>query len=139
MHICLYCEPFIQVLQKRTPNSEDRETLQQVHGLLRPLQFKLEEICKSNLLKPDSIVRMQSRARRQAALEKTSELQKSVDGWDQRDIGQCCNEFIRGRLLKSLGIAHVVFDLNKFTNFWHNLFVMFENLHKFEFFKSFDA
>lgn len=50
----------------------------------------------ASLPKKDTGLRMQSRARRQAALEKTSELQKTVDGWDQRDIGQCCNEFIRG-------------------------------------------
>lgn len=50
----------------------------------------------ASLPKKDTGLRMQSRARKQAALEKTSELQKTVDGWDQRDIGQCCNEFIRG-------------------------------------------
>lgn len=50
----------------------------------------------ASLPKKDTGLRMQSRARRQAALEKTSELQKTVDGWDQRDVGQSCNEFIRG-------------------------------------------
>lgn len=50
----------------------------------------------ASLPKKDTGLRMQSRARRQAALEKTNELQKTVDGWDQRDVGQCCNEFIRG-------------------------------------------
>lgn len=50
----------------------------------------------ASLPKKDTGLPMQSRARRQAALEKISEIQKTVDGWDQRDIGQCCNEFIRG-------------------------------------------
>jgi len=58
----------------------------------------------ASLPKKDTGLRMQSRARRQAALEKTSELQKTVDGWDQRDIGQCCNEFIRGNGKKYLFI-----------------------------------
>ena len=66
-----------------------------MQGLLRPLQMELMQSVAS-LPKKDKGLRMQSRARRQAALEKTSELQKTVDGWDQRDIGQCCNEFIRG-------------------------------------------
>lgn len=69
--------------------------MEQVQGLLNPLQMELLQSMAS-LPKKDTGLRMQSRARRQAALEKTSELQKTVDGWDQRDIGQCCNEFIRG-------------------------------------------
>lgn len=50
----------------------------------------------ASLPKKDTGLRMQSRARRQAALEKISELQKTVDGWNQREYGQSCNEFIRG-------------------------------------------
>ncbi|XP_020291332.1 protein son of sevenless isoform X2 [Pseudomyrmex gracilis] len=92
-HCFLYFD-YIKVLSKRTPNIEDSDTLEQVQGLLRPLQMKLMKSV-SSLPKKDTGLRMQSRARRQAALEKTSELQKTVDGWDQRDIGQCCNEFIR--------------------------------------------
>lgn len=84
-----------QVLHKRTPSIEDSETLEQVQGLLRPLQMELLKSVAS-LPKKDTGLRMQSRARRQAALEKISELQKTVEGWDQKDIGQCCNEFIRG-------------------------------------------
>ena len=42
-------------------------------------------------------VRMHGRARRQMALEKANELQKLIDGWEGKDIGQCCNEFIRGK------------------------------------------
>lgn len=39
---------------------------------------------------------MHGRARRQAAMKKINELQKSIEGWDSKDIGQSCNEFIRG-------------------------------------------
>lgn len=38
----------------------------------------------------------QPRARRQAALEKTNELHDTIGGWDAKEVGQCCNEFIRG-------------------------------------------
>lgn len=44
----------------------------------------------------ENCIRLPGRARRQAALEKTNELQKSIDGWEMKDIGQCCNELIRG-------------------------------------------
>lgn len=91
-HCFLYFD-YIKVLHKRTANTEDGETLEQVQGLLRPLQMELMQ--SASLPKKDTGLPMQSRARRQAALEKISELQKTVDGWDQRDIGQCCNEFIR--------------------------------------------
>lgn len=40
---------------------------------------------------------MHSRTRRQLAIEKTRELQNTVEHWD-KDVGQCCNEFIRGEL-----------------------------------------
>jgi son of sevenless-like protein len=50
-----------------------------------------------NLICRETGVRMHGRARRQSALEKTNELQKSIDGWEGKDIGQCCNEFIRGK------------------------------------------
>ncbi|KAK0167272.1 hypothetical protein PV327_004694 [Microctonus hyperodae] len=100
-HCFLYFD-YIKVLQKRTPNTEDGETLEQVQGLLRPLQMELLQSVAS-LPKKDTGLRMQSRARRQAALEKTNELQKTVDGWDQRDIGQCCNEFIREDMLGKVG------------------------------------
>ncbi|EZA51345.1 protein son of sevenless isoform X2 [Ooceraea biroi] len=96
-HCFLYFD-YIKVLHKRTPNVEDGETLEQVQGLLRPLQMELQSVV--NLPKKDAGLRMPSRARRQAALEKTSELLKTVEGWDHhRDIGQCCNEFIREDML----------------------------------------
>lgn len=39
----------------------------------------------------------QVKARRQAALIKIHELEKVVENWDSRDLGQCCNEFVRGK------------------------------------------
>jgi len=37
-----------------------------------------------------------SRANRYLALNKMNELQKSIDGWEGKDIGQSCNEYIMG-------------------------------------------
>lgn len=60
-----------------------------------------------NLPKKDAVLQMPGRTRKQTALEKVNELLKIVEGWDhQRDIGQCCNEFIRGNVT----VIIVVFD-----------------------------
>lgn len=45
----------------------------------------------------ESYVTMSSRTRRQAAIERTRELQNTVEHWD-KDVGQNCNEFIRGNI-----------------------------------------
>ena len=42
-------------------------------------------------------LRFQGRAERDAALQKMAELQKSIDGWEGKNIGQSCNEFIMGK------------------------------------------
>jgi len=36
------------------------------------------------------------RANRDIALNKMNELQRSIDGWEGKDIGQSCNEYIMG-------------------------------------------
>jgi len=37
-----------------------------------------------------------SRANRDIALNKMNEVQKSIDGWEGKDISQSCNEYIMG-------------------------------------------
>ncbi|KAJ4439268.1 hypothetical protein ANN_07388 [Periplaneta americana] len=100
-HCFLYFE-YIKFLHRLKPGDEDGESLEQVEGLLRPLQMELKQTVGS-LPKKETGVRMHGRARRQAALEKTNELQKSIDGWEGKDIGQCCNEFIREDVLRKVG------------------------------------
>lgn len=53
-------------------------------------------LIKSNFFR-ESYVAMSSRARRQLAIERTRELQNTVEHWD-KDVGQNCNEFIRGNI-----------------------------------------
>lgn len=100
-HCFLYFD-YIKILHRLTPIDEDRESLEQVEGLLRPLQVELLQTVGS-LPKKEVSIRMHGRARRQIALEKTNELQKSIDGWEGKDIGQCCNEFIREDVLGKVG------------------------------------
>jgi len=63
---------------------------------------------------------MHGRARRQMALEKANELQKLIDGWEGKDIGQCCNEFIRG---KQINVSSPVWQIRYlvFVVFFSNL------------------
>uniref|UniRef100_A0A1A9Z448 Protein son of sevenless n=1 Tax=Glossina pallidipes TaxID=7398 RepID=A0A1A9Z448_GLOPL len=98
-HAFIYFD-YIKILMKYSPSQDDIESFEQVQGLLRPLRCDLENIM-ANLPK-ESCVSISSRARRQLAIERTRELQNSVEHWD-KDVGQNCNEFIREDVLGKLG------------------------------------
>ncbi|GAB6020519.1 hypothetical protein CHUAL_003203 [Chamberlinius hualienensis] len=98
----------IKALLKLTPSEDDRESLEQAEGQLRPLQVSLERMCGSLVSKKrpgEMSLRLHRRMSRSAALQKMNELQKSIDGWEGRDIGQCCNEFIQEGILGKVSSA----------------------------------
>ncbi|KAL1140064.1 hypothetical protein AAG570_007041 [Ranatra chinensis] len=95
-HCFLYFD-YIKLLHRLTPLEDDRESLEQVEGLLKPLQVELTSTLGN--IKRDAPFKVNGRIRRQIALEKTSELQKTIDGWDQKELGQFCNELIRDDVL----------------------------------------
>lgn len=97
-HAFVYIEYVDKLLQLSTSH-EDRESFETVKGLLEPLKFELQK--QIPLLPKESLVRTNSRVRRQQAIEKTRELQSTVEHWD-KDIGQCCNEFIKEDTLMKL-------------------------------------
>uniref|UniRef100_A0A8B9MZL6 SOS Ras/Rac guanine nucleotide exchange factor 1 n=1 Tax=Accipiter nisus TaxID=211598 RepID=A0A8B9MZL6_9AVES len=43
---------------------------------------------------------------KQLAIKKMNEIQKNIDGWEGKDIGQCCNEFIMEGTLTRVGAKH---------------------------------
>lgn len=99
-HCFLYFD-YLQRLGRLCPVKDDKETLEQVGGLLRPLEVELNAIL---LHTPRQEVGVrQPRARRQAAHEKLSELHSTIYGWDVRESGQYCNEFIREDNLGKVG------------------------------------
>lgn len=95
---CLHYFEVIKALISTSPNEEDRECLEQASGLLTTLKFILEtKFFSGNFAKKkpwDTSLRLQGRTGRQAIVQKMSELQKSIDGWEGRDIWQSCSEFI---------------------------------------------
>uniref|UniRef100_A0A1I8PMT3 Protein son of sevenless n=1 Tax=Stomoxys calcitrans TaxID=35570 RepID=A0A1I8PMT3_STOCA len=98
-HAFMYFD-YIKILMKYSPSQDDIESFEQVQGLLRPLRNDLENIVAT--LPKESCVAMSSRARRQLAIDRTRELQNTVEHWD-KDVGQNCNEFIREDVLGKLG------------------------------------
>ncbi|XP_065584267.1 protein son of sevenless-like, partial [Artemia franciscana] len=100
----------MKLLHRLSPLEEDKESLEQVEGLLRPLQVELEKMVSSHSAnvpkrKPSETggIRFNSHASRQVALRKVQELQRLVDGFEVKDIGQCCNEFICEGTIGKLG------------------------------------
>lgn len=94
---CLHYFEIIKALISASPNEEDSECLEQASGLLAPLKYLLENKFSGNLAKKkpwETSLRLQGRTGRQAVVQKMSELQKSIDGWEGRDIWQSCSEFI---------------------------------------------
>ncbi|XP_018566397.1 protein son of sevenless [Anoplophora glabripennis] len=96
---CFSYLDYIKLLRGLSPSSEDRETLSQVEGLLKPLQIALGNCVPAQALQRSAAPLPQVRARRQAALIKIHELEKIVENWDSKDLGQCCNEFVREDVL----------------------------------------
>ncbi|XP_072383056.1 protein son of sevenless [Diabrotica undecimpunctata] len=100
---CFSYLDYITILKGLTPSTEDRETLAQVEGLLKPLQITLGSCVPTQTLPRSSAPLPQARARRQAALIKIHELEKIVENWDSKDLGQCCNEFVKEDTLIKVG------------------------------------
>ncbi|GBP87738.1 Protein son of sevenless [Eumeta japonica] len=100
-HVFLYHQ-YVLALLRLAPAPEDRESFKQVECNLQPIT-KLLLKALGNGPKMDCTLRMASRARRQLAIEKCNELARLVEHWDTRDIGQCCNEFIREDTLSKIG------------------------------------
>ncbi|CAH0761708.1 unnamed protein product [Diatraea saccharalis] len=100
-HVFLY-HTYVLALLQIAPASDDRESFKQVECNLHPIKELLIKRL-GNGPKMDATLRMASRTRRQLAIEKCNELSRIVDNWDNRDIGQCCNEFIREDTLSKIG------------------------------------
>lgn len=103
-HCILYFE-YIKILHQLSPSQLDKECLEQVEGILRPLQLQMTSVAnKVNL--PDNVkefgLKINATPRRLLAIEKLNEMQKAIDGWDGKNMGQCCTEFIREGVLTKI-------------------------------------
>ncbi|XP_013143597.1 PREDICTED: protein son of sevenless [Papilio polytes] len=100
-HVFLY-HNYVLALLQIAPASEDRESFKQVECNLHPIK-KLLMKALGNGPKMEATLRTAARTRRQQAIDKCNELARLVDNWDNRDVGQWCNEFIREDTLSKIG------------------------------------
>uniref|UniRef100_A0A4W4ERB0 Son of sevenless homolog 2 (Drosophila) n=1 Tax=Electrophorus electricus TaxID=8005 RepID=A0A4W4ERB0_ELEEL len=108
---CMHYFELLQQLQERSEDQDDRECLKQAQTALLILQSSIERIYSKHQprRKPgEPLYRLYSRPVRskQLAIKRMSDIQRSIDGWEGRDIGQCCSQFIlEGPLLRA-GAKH---------------------------------
>ena len=93
-----------------THDDKDRETLSQVEGILSPLNTRIVRICTRHEMPQkrkhwENSLRFQTHLRdRKTAVQKMMEVQKRIDGWEGKDLQQCCNELlVEGKLFKYVG------------------------------------
>ncbi|KAK2158014.1 hypothetical protein NP493_1829g00018 [Ridgeia piscesae] len=104
----LYYFDVIKKLIEMSDDEDDQECLHTVQGILYQIKVEIErKLNVANQLKRklgETTLRFQGRAEREAALTKMAQLQKSIDGWEGKNIGQSCNEcVIEGTLMKYAG------------------------------------
>uniref|UniRef100_A0AAQ6AEG9 Son of sevenless homolog 1 (Drosophila) n=1 Tax=Amphiprion ocellaris TaxID=80972 RepID=A0AAQ6AEG9_AMPOC len=101
----------LQQLEEKSEDEEDKECLKQAITALLNLQSSMERICSRSLAKrrlSESACRFYSHQMKgkHLAIKKMNEIQKNIDGWEGKDIGQCCNEFIMEGTLTRVGAKH---------------------------------
>uniref|UniRef100_A0A672ZJ88 Son of sevenless homolog 1-like n=1 Tax=Sphaeramia orbicularis TaxID=375764 RepID=A0A672ZJ88_9TELE len=101
----------LQQLEEKSKEEEDKECLKQAITALLNLQSSMERICSRSLAKrrlSESACRFYSHQMKgkHLAIKKMNEIQKNIDGWEGKDIGQCCNEFIMEGTLTRVGAKH---------------------------------
>ncbi|XP_033015952.1 son of sevenless homolog 2 isoform X1 [Lacerta agilis] len=108
---CLHYFELLQQLQYCSKDVEDCECLKQAITALLNLQCSMERIYNkhSPRRRPGEPVfwfyNRQVRSKH-LAIKKMNEIQKNIDGWEGKDIGQCCNEFIMEGTLARVGAKH---------------------------------
>uniref|UniRef100_A0A665T3H4 Son of sevenless homolog 1 (Drosophila) n=1 Tax=Echeneis naucrates TaxID=173247 RepID=A0A665T3H4_ECHNA len=101
----------LQQLEEKSEDEEDKECLKQAITALLNLQSSMERTCSRSLAKrrlSESACRFYSHQMKgkHLAIKKMNEIQKNIDGWEGKDIGQCCNEFIMEGTLTRVGAKH---------------------------------
>nr|XP_033807180.1 son of sevenless homolog 2 isoform X2 [Geotrypetes seraphini] len=108
---CLHYFELLQQLQECSEDEEDRECLKQATTALLNLRCSMERIYNkhSPRRRPgEPVCRFYNRQIRSKhlAIKKMNEIQKNIDGWEGKDIGQCCNELIMEGSLIRVGAKH---------------------------------
>uniref|UniRef100_A0A8K9X294 Son of sevenless homolog 2 (Drosophila) n=1 Tax=Oncorhynchus mykiss TaxID=8022 RepID=A0A8K9X294_ONCMY len=104
---CLHYFELLQVSVRQTHTHTHTHThTESMHVLLT---VRLNSVSTLSLSRPvEPKYRLYSRQVRskQLAIKRMNEIQKSIDGWEGKDIGQCCSEFILEGALLRAGAKH---------------------------------
>ncbi|MCJ8737434.1 hypothetical protein PDJAM_G00023860 [Pangasius djambal] len=108
---CLHHFEILKQLEEKSEDEDDKERLKQAITALLNLQSSMERICSKSLAKrrlSESACRFYSQQMKgkHLAIKKMNEIQRNIDGWEGKDIGQCCNEFIMEGTLTRVGAKH---------------------------------
>ncbi|XP_072485886.1 son of sevenless homolog 2 [Notamacropus eugenii] len=108
---CSHYFELLEQLQECSEEQEDRECLKQAITALLNFRCSMERICNKHSPRrrpADPVCRFYNRQSRSKhlAIKKMNEIQKNIDGWEGKDIGQCCNEFIMEGPLMRIGAKH---------------------------------
>ncbi|XP_021057426.1 son of sevenless homolog 2 isoform X1 [Mus pahari] len=108
---CWHYFELLKQLKACSEEQDDKECLNQAITALMNLQGSMDRIYKqhSPRRRPgDPVCLFYNRQLRSKhlAIKKMNEIQKNIDGWEGKDIGQCCNEFIMEGPLTRIGAKH---------------------------------